>query len=443
MPSLTPFRDNYSLTFQLWAAPERTPGNELELSAYLEPELRVQFRNLSTDTVVLVAEAGSDYVTVVDALRGVVQVTLTGNAWLSFNRDREYELEVIAFNVLYHRQRLNFTLPSEGKELLNGVGLYAGPREILELLGPIPGAVVETSVPLDSGWSRDERGYWIKDIPAALQVFGLWIEDVHATGPIPYEQLALKWRHWARLPVTETTHRLYYNGPEDLATTTDNIFVESAFNRYVLRSLQEATKEFERRTGRYFNKQRYFAETHRGLVRQRQIMPRQYPVSLDEFFRLDAYGFSRNDLFRRYTEKDFVIHGSNRSESPHLHLEPSTGIITLTQNVWDWWDWANEAQFPASVATFAFFPSGEQNLDLTYTAGYDRPPTDVGEAVANMAAIRLGTFWQQALAQGLSGISIGCVSLSFGDLLSRWFPSWQQSAERIIEIYTRHDLEAF
>jgi hypothetical protein len=81
------------------------------------------------------------------------------------------------------------------------------------------------------------------------------------------------------------------------------------------------------------------------------------------------------------------------------------------------------------------------NVELTYTAGWDKIPTDIAEAIANMAAVRQAIFWQQALTQGMQALSIGCVNLNFGQLFTQFSPSWQLSANLILDSYARLDLD--
>jgi hypothetical protein len=250
----------------------------------------------------------------------------------------------------------------------------------------------------------------------------------------------LTYRAYARV-IEGGDHYLLYNGPEALDSLTRPVYVETAFNRYVLRCLEEATAEFDRRTGRHFNQRRIYRETHRGLYRQQQIAVHQPPVKTDPYFRLDAFTRTRT-TWRRYTEDDIIPETSFYNDSQSLHLQSETGQLTLNQNFWDWADWRSDiAVF--GLDNMAYLPKGENNIEITYTGGYDKPPTDVAEAVANMAAIRQGIFWQQSITQGMSGMSIGCVNMNFGQMFGQWIPSWQSSADRIIEAYQRLDMEAF
>ena len=439
-----PWLDNWPIDIQLWAyADSREPGDELNLSlptltVGLEERdraLTVQWRD-STGAVIFATGEDSEnpLATIHHALRGLVRVVPTGALWDVLRPDSEYTLEVIAYGVLYHSEPFNVGIPRASERCLNGLFLYAGPREVLELLGNVPGANVEMAVPLVLDWAKDERGYWVADLPEAMagkRLYGFWIEDGYAP-EVPYADLALKYRR----AYTRIGDTLYYNGYEDLP----NCYIETCYSRYVLRCIEEANAEAERRTGRKFGLWRYQREVYNGLRRQRQIHLRQRPLVIDPFFRLDALSYSRT-LFRRYTEKDFDPRNIRNSGAQLLHAEPETGIITINQNAWDFWDWGYAAGADIGVGTFATLPPGQNNIELTYTAGFDKIPTDIAEAVANMAAVRQAIFWQQALTQGMSGLSIGCVNLNFGELFTKYSPSWQSSANWILDSYTRLDLD--
>lgn len=438
-----PWQENWPIDIQLWQGSSRNPGDELDLSNPEDRLVTVRWRDLGSNELVLVSTELDPHPLVrirPPATRGVVRVVLSRRQdWAVFRSDRRYQLEVIAYGVLRYSGPFEVGFPEMGSTIVNGVQVYASPREILELLGRIPGAVVETCLDLSTGWSRNSLGYWVRTLPPETTLYGLWIDDVSAT-PVPYEQLALTYRGYSRV-VQGGTHYLFYNGPEVLNDPARPVYVETAFNRYVLRCLEEATAEFERRTGRFFNQRRIYREPHRGLYRQQQIAVLHPPVRVDEYFRLDAFTRTRT-TWRRYTEEDLLPENRFYNEAAALHLHPQTGILTLSQNFWDWGDWRSDvAMF--GVDNLAYLPKGENNIEITYTGGYEKPPADVAEAVANMAAIRQGIFWQQAITQGMQGISIGCVSLNFGQMFGQWFPNWQSAADRIIEAYQRVDLEAF
>lgn len=427
----SPWLDNWSFQRQLWRSSNRTSGNELKLI----PSgrfLTVQWRDPHTDTIVLAANEFEfeSPIRVVEADRGVVEVALSGSRWNQLRQDRTYQCEIIAYGYLYDSFDFAPTLPNSGRELLNGVEVYGSPRKVLGLIGRIPGAEVEISVDLSSGWAKNPQGYWVRSIPKDRQVYGLWINDLHAR-QVPYEMLGTGCdRQWSRIE-GDAEDTLYYKGPEILTGS----FVETAFSWQVLLNLKEATAEIDRYTGQFFNKQRIYRETHRGTYRQAQMSARIRPVIVDQFFRLDCYSHSRN-LVRRYTETDIQVNQS-------LHVEGSTAIITLTQNFWDWADWSNDVAGVGLFRGSVYLTPGENNLELTYTAGYERTPTDISEAAASLAAAKQAVFWSQAITQGMAGISIGCVNMNFGDMFGKWLPIWEQNASSVLGAYQFIEIEAF
>lgn len=434
-----PWLDNWPLDYQLWAyADSREPGDELDLSqptmqVGLEVRARavtVQWRNPAGTVVYANSEATlGSLVSLPYPKRGIVRIVPHGALWDALAPDGVYTLEVIAYGVLYHSELFNAGIPTAGDRCLNGLLLYAAPREILELLGTVPGASVQIAVPLNLQWAKDDRGYWVATLPEGQVLFGFWVDDSFAP-EVPYTDLALKYtRAYARIGDT-----LYYNGFEDLSKA----YIETAYSRYVLRCIEEATAEAERRTGRKFGLWRYTREPYNGLRRSRQLYLRQRPVVVDPFFRIDALSHGRT-AFRRYTETDFDPRNARYNSAQLLHAEPDTGIVTINQNAWDW---GYTAAADIDVGSFAALPPGQNNIEITYTAGYEKKiPTDIAEAVANIAAVRQAIFWQQALTQGMSGLSIGCVNLNFGELFTKYSPSWQLGANSIFDAYTRFDLE--
>lgn len=438
-----PWQDNWPIYRQLWESGQRLPGAERDLSDPTDRVLTARWRDTKSNEIVLVStELDPDPLISIDGLaqRGRIKIQIGGRErWQSFRQDRSYACDILGYGDVLDTFEFGVGIPQIKAEVVNGVQTYAGPREVLELIGRIPGAVVETFLELSGGWVKDPRGYWVKEIPNTVVLYGLWIEDKSCT-PVEYEQLSSVYRSYARV-IEGGSHFIYYNGPEPLDTQTRPQYVETAFNRYVLRCLEEATAEFERRTGRVFSQRRIYREIHRGLYRQQQISVKHSPVRVDEYFRLDAFTRSR-DVWRRYTESDVLPDNGFYNSSQTLTLEPDSGTLTLNQNFWDWGDWRQDiAVF--GIDNLAYLPKGENNLEITYTGGYSSPPVDVAEAVANMAAIRQAIFWQQAITQGMQGISIGCVNLNFGQLFNTWIPSWQSAADRIIESYQRIDVEAW
>lgn len=432
--SITPWLDNWPIYRQLWdGAP--TPGNELQLVP-TSRNLTVQFRD--PDGAIALASSellSTALISVADQVRGIVKVIVSGDAWDALDRDIQYTCEILAYGFLYDSFVFSSALPESGYKLLNGASVYGAPREILELLGRIPGASVETLIDLSSGWTLNAQNYWTRDVSSLTsKVYGLWVNDLYAQEE-SYADLALAGdRAWARVGNT-----LYYKGHEDLSQA----YVETAHNVYVLRSLQEATQEINRKTGTTFDKRRIYRELHRGTYLRNQIALRVSPAQVDEYFRLDGYSISRT-LVRRYTEDSVFSRGVYQSAmSNRIFVDPQTSLITLTESFWDWSTWGVDQLGVRGLRGLSYLPAGDVAIEVTYTGGYEKPPTDIAEACANLAAIRQGIFWQQALTNGMQGLSIGCLSLNFGQLFQQWFPMWQQGADLIIGGYQRIEIEAF
>ncbi|MDA0267542.1 MAG: hypothetical protein O3A14_11425 [Cyanobacteria bacterium] len=455
-----PWQDNWPTRLQLWQPGGQFPGNELDLTptsvergGQAHPRnLTLQWRNAAGVVVLAFPELipGNDPntlipnptypVTIDHPLRGLATVRVSGEHWESLNAGITYTLEAIAYGLLYLAQPFTVGLPEPHQEILNGVELYGSPRQVLEVLGQVPGASLEVLVDLSGGWAKDARGYWYKTFANTQKLFGLWIDDRHAA-KVTYGDLALHQRAWALVPgaggPNDFTYTVYYTGSEDLSSA----YVETAYNIYVWRCLKEATKEVERKTGRFFNLQRVYREVHRGLRRHRQLTVRQWPLIIDEFFRLDALSYTRQ-LYRRYQEEDFSPSATLLGQGQVLHGDGPTGVITINQNVWDWWEWGNDGMAADyGLGSFAFLPRGENNLEVTYTAGYEFTPPDLDEAVANLAAVRQGIYWNQTLSAGMDGLSVGCVNLNFSQLFQRWIPAWTASAEQILTAYTHIEME--
>jgi hypothetical protein len=429
--AIAPWLDNYPIYRQLWVSANRIPGNELKL-VLTNRNLTLRIKS-GAITVLTSSELQSNaLIAVNNSDRGVVKITLAGDAWNTLGADRVYTCEILAYGTVYDTFELSTGLPSPYSESLNGVEVYASPREVLEVLGPIPGASVQTTVALP-GWTFNAEKYWTKTLTPNQKIFGLWIDDLSAQ-EVPYERLALgASRQYARVGDT-----LYYKGIENLADP--HLSIETGYSVYVLRSLREATKEIDRKTSQTFDQRRIYRELHRATYTMGQLSSRIRPVTVDDYFRLDCYSQSRSPR-RRYTEKELADHNSLYSENA-LFVEGETGIITLTEHFWEWLSWGEDS-YSKGFRGFNFFPPGEVSLELTYTAGYAKVPVDVSEAAGNLAAIRLGTYWQLALSQGMQGLSIGCVNMNFGDLFSKWFPGWQQAADAICCNYQHFEIEAF
>jgi hypothetical protein len=432
-----PWLDNWPIDIQLWANSNRGPGDELDLTPATITVLGVSVPRALTvrwrDGNNAIAVSSTTVISIRHAKRGVVRVVPDQSIWDKIKLDQGYTLEVVAYGTLQHSEPFTTaTPPAATSYCVNGALVYAAPREVLEVLGSVPGASVQIAVPLVGlDWELNALGYWEAELADDQVLYGLWVDDQHAA-QVDYKDLATRYeRSWARVGNT-----LYYNGPENLATT----YVETAYSRYVLRCLEEATAEGERRTGRRFAKWRYIRQAYNGLNRQRQVHLRERPFVADEFFKIDALSYSRT-LFRRYTEKDFDPLNIRSSGAQLLHGDAETGVITINQNIWDYWDWGFAVGADIGIGTFATLPPGLNNVELTYTAGFDKIPTDIAEAIANMAAVRQAIFWQQALTQGMQALSIGCVNLNFGQLFTQFSPSWQLSANLILDSYARLDLD--
>ena len=431
-----PWLDNWPIDIQLWAYVSQAPGDELDLTPASKTIGGVNVPRALTvrwkDSTNAIAHSSTSLISITNAVRGIVRVVPGQALWDKVKRGQTYTMEVLAYGILYYSQSFSADAPIATAINLNGMLLYAAPREVLEVLGSVPGASVQVAVPLVSlDWEKDARGYWKTELADDQVLYGLWIEDMYAP-EVSYPELAIKYRRcWARVGDV-----LYYNGPEDLSKA----YVETAYSRYVLRCIEEATAEAERRTGRKFGLWRYIREAYNGLRLQNQICLRQRPSVVDEFFRIDALSYNRS-LFRRYTEENFKPQTIESSSSQLLHNDAETGVVTINQTMWDWWDWGYGTRGDLGVSGLVSLPAGRNNVEITYTAGFDKIPTDVAEAVANMAAVRQAIFWQQALTQGMQGLSIGCVNLNFGQLFTQYSPSWQLSANQILDAYTRLDLD--
>ncbi|HEY9752451.1 MAG TPA: hypothetical protein V6C46_05845 [Coleofasciculaceae cyanobacterium] len=434
---VVPWLDNYPILRQLWTGTP-APGAELDLVP-TSRVLTVRFRDAGGVVRLTSTEVSTNpLIRLIDQSRGLVEVCVTGDAWNSLNYETTYQCEILAYGV----QRDSFTfsadLPDPREDVLNGCEVYASPRQLLEVMGAVPGAIVQTTVDLSGGWTLNPRGYWVKTIPASQQLYGLWVNDRYAT-PVEYGDLALgSNRAWARVATNGTNHTLFYKGPESLNATTIPISVETAFNAQVLRVLQTATLEVERRCSRGFSQRRIFREIHSGGSRNRQLSLYSLPVTPDRYFRLDCFGFARQ-IRRRYTEDD-VSYG-DASGKP-IHINRKTGVVTLNQTLFDWSD-DNLLSVSGAWGLFNTFPKGADNIEVTYTTGDEYPPADIGRATALIAAQPLAIYWQQAMSQGLSALSIGCVSLNFNQLTDRYFPQWQQEITAILDAHQFYPVEAF
>jgi hypothetical protein len=424
--TVAPFMDNWTIYRQLWQGDARSPGSELDLIP-IGRSLTVQWRDLETGVVVLAFTEFSlnSPIAVVDRYRGIVSVTLSGNQWNALRSDRSYTCEILAYGLLYDSFLFQSGLPEPHHEILNGVEVYGSPRQVLELLGRIPGADVETLVDLSGSWTLNDRGYWTKAIAQTQQLYGFWINDVHAK-QVNYSELGLCERAIARVDNT-----LYYKGSEDLADFAT--YVETAYSAYVRRSLAQGTIEFERRSAQFFNKRRVFREVHRGLSRQLQAFPRVRPVVVDRYFRLDSF-WQDHTLYRRYTEDAF------KANDGSLYLEPETGMLTLNTSASNWYEAEYTGSIGGNIGVFAYLGRGNNSIELTYTAGYDKPPIDVAQAVSMLAASNLLVFWERAVSQGMSSLSIGCATMNFPDA-QKYIQPWAASVDAIVANYQSFEIE--
>lgn len=434
-----PFLDNYPIARQLWMSAVRNPGNELKLLVPTNRNLTVRFRD-TLNTIVLTSSEllSTPMIAIANGDRGVVVVTVAGNAWTVLKQGAVYTCEILAYGVLVDSFQFSDSLPNPHEELLSGCEIYASPRLLYELVGSLPGAQVETFTALNGGWTKNTEGYWIRFVDASVQLYGLWVDDQHAR-QVDYADLALGCdRQWARVGDT-----IYYKGPEVLSGSSYPVHIETAFNHRTWGHLKDATAEIDRRTGRKFAKTRYFREAHRGLYSSTQITLRNKPTVVDDFFRLDAFSRTRS-LIRRYTEdslsaqEDLPLYATADPEVGRLNLNAETGVITLSQGFFDWTDWGGTLNFRG----MSTFPSGDVALEATYTAGYDRIPNDIQSACADLAAIKQLLFWQMAMSQGSNSISIGCVSMSFSNS-NQYTDPWKQAADEIIGSYQNILIEAF
>lgn len=435
--AIAPFLDNWPLQRQLWASTSHMPGNELKLVPQSR-NLTLQIRDTEGNLVISSSELQSaPLIRVLNGDRGTVEINLTGSVWETLRADQSYIFEIYAFGGLRDSFIQNFLLPDPGSEFLAGGQIFGSPRSILEHMGMVPGASVQTAIDLSNGWLLGDEGYWTRVIQKPQRVFGLWINDKYA-GEVEYERLALSGDRTYAVVAGGLQDTIYYKGPENLNTA----FVETAFSRQVLHALEIATADIERRAGRAIARQRVYRELHRSTYRKNQLSARVYPIKVDRFFRLDCYTRNRS-LLKRFTENDIaggVVQQGYTDESSRIFVDGATGMVTLTQSFWDWVDWGYDVNFRYGAS---YFPSGEVSLELTYDGGYDPVPVDISEAAAAIAAIKQMDYWERTISQGFgNGIEIGCVNMNFADA-KRYQEPWRQMAEDVISNYQRIEIEAF
>jgi hypothetical protein len=412
-----PWLDNWAFVHQLWLN-EGVVGGELNLTPSSRL-LTLRIKDSNNDVVLLNNEMqSSPAIALVHQQRGVVEIRLKGDHWKLLKPETQYSAEILAYGIVKKTFTLDTTPPEPQEINVNGVEVYGSPSGIQALLGDIPGADTETSVDLSSGWSLNAQGYWVKPVEGII--YGLWVNGHYAEG-VEYRELAITAdRAWAQVGNT-----IYYKGSETLTPQGCPFGIESAYSPMVLKSLMTATAEINRETGRSFSRKRIIRETHRVTRNQDQLFPRHTPVAKDQYFRISNYSQGRS-VQRFYRQADL-----DRS----IHLDSKTGVITLQQSYWDFDDSFNGFNVGSS------FTPGENSTEITYTGGPVVPPFDIDDAANSLAAVRLGRYWQQAMSQGLDAVSIGCVNLNFGEMTSRWFPAWQQSAQDAIAAHKILDFD--
>ncbi|MCD8487883.1 MAG: hypothetical protein LRZ84_14395 [Desertifilum sp.] len=417
------------------------PGDELDLSEVMNRALTLNI--VSELTGVIVRSFGEvtlgTPIRIENYKRGTVEINFCPEHLSGLEIRQLYRIEILAYGQIYGTYLLERQPPEPGTVLLNGIEIYGSPRQVLEVVGKIPFADIQTNVDLSAGWVKNDLGYWVKTIPAEQELHGFWVHEFHVKG-VEYEELATdpSNRAYSRVATDSSVHTLYYRGYEKLDSVTQPILVETAYSIYVWRCLLEATQKIEIETGRFFNLRRIIRETHRGLRRQRQLALRQTPVQQpDSQFILDCYSNGRRGFFRRFDLEDF---DNNRGIGGNsLHLDSETGIVTVNQNRWDWNDVGNRIEY----GTTDWFPGGENNLEVSYKAGYKTLPPDIDEIAAIEGAMRQAQYWQMLLTQGLTGISIGCVNLNFGQLFNQFVPGWEKRSAEVIDRYRRISIESF
>lgn len=440
--AIAPWLDNYPIYRQLWDGPP-SPGNELKLSSPVGRGLTLTLKTPNGQVGLISSELQADpYIAIADSDRGVVVVQLRGAAWAALREDITYTAEITAYGALYDSFLINGGLPEPFSENLSGAEVYASPREVLELIGNLPGANVSTAVDLTGGWSLNAERYWVRTISKAEDLHGLWVNDYHVR-QVSYPDLALAGdRAFARVAGVGDDTIYLKQAPTDPALVDSGypVYIETALNRRTFRNLQEATAEAERLCGRMFMRRRYYREGYRGLSQAFQVFLRHTPIAVDEFFRLDCYSRTRR-LLRRYTELNLNkgdVPLSVSASSSSLHLDSQTGIVNVTQGLLDYSNWDGDTAFTGA----SYFPAGNTAIEASYTGGYDRIPADLSDAVTMLAAMKQLVFWQMAMSQGAQSINIGCVSMNFSSALQYSDP-WKQEVERILNGYQVVHIEAF
>lgn len=412
--------ENYPISLQLWASQPKAPGNELDLSQPVN-------RNLTIDIMDgnLVAHSASEndadsIITIESAVRGVLSIRLNTAAWAKLKADTKYVARVKAYGATWLMEPIQIGAPSPGLTSLNGVRYYCAPSNILEILGTIPGAIAQTLNALSMRWSTNTnaQGYWTLTLNPNERLWGLWVDRLDVQ-EVEYADLATgATRAWARVGDI-----IYYKGPERIG----DVPVESAFSIMVRDQIRYASEHITDETSRHFGMWRSVRETQNGMHSDRQLYTREYPIAVDEWFRVDAFGDGRY-LNRRYTEKDVSNH-PNTEQRDTIHVEGPTGGISLNQS----FDFGNDFMYGG----YDRVPQGRNNIEITYSFGDARPPAGIEEATAKYAAIGLLNYWERSMAQGLEGPSLGCVNIKFADSRA-YYERWKADVEHAIDYHRSH-----
>lgn len=429
--AVLPLLENYPIYFQLWSLETRQPGQEFSLSTLTNRNLTIEFLNGASLLHTASENDANPIVKVENAARGLLSLRLDSTAWAKLAANKTYVARISAYGAVRGTEMVTVGSPDSGSKSINGVQLYCSPSNILEILGAIPGAVTQTSVDLSDRWiAPNAQGYWTLTLTPPEKIWGLWVDRVHAM-EVEYDSLATgPSRCWAQVGNT-----IYYKGPEKL----DRVESETAFSRFVLTQIQYASDQVEDFTNRKFGQWRVFREVHNGLNSDRQLFSRDYPLIVDEWFRLDAFGSAR-DFSRRYTEADVSTY-PNTQQREKLHVDGATGAITINQSLFafgrDFLGGYGDSWFGASR-----LPVGQNNIELTYSFGPSKPHVSIQEATAKLAAIKLLNYWERTMAQGMDGASLGCVNLKFADARP-YMERWKAEAEEAIDKERSHLVEPY
>lgn len=421
--------ENYPIELQLWMTQSKVPGNEVDFSNPTNRNLTIDIMDGNLVVHTASENDAKSIITIDAAARGVISLRLNALAWNKLKPNTQYMVRVKAYAATWGLQPLKVGAPSPGLVSVNGLKWYCAPSNILEILGAIPGAVTETMVNLSARWSasKNPQGYWTLALNAGERLWDLWVDRLHVQ-EVDYADLGTgATRAWAKVGST-----IYYKGPERIG----DVPVETAFSMMVRDQIRYATEEVEEGTGRHFGLRRAYREVQNGMFNDRQIFTREYPVIVDEWFRVDAFGSGRH-ISRRFTESD-VSSYPNQESRDNLHVDGDTGGISLNATLFDFGvDFAGQGWDGEGWFGEGRIPQGRNNVEITYTFGNAKLPGLVQEAAAKLAAMRLLNYWERSMAQGLEGPSLGCVNLKFADS-KPYFERWKSEAEQAIEHLRSH-----